>query len=518
MLSRITSTPALVCQNKENCLHLTVLAIATAVFATARKTTTSFFCYAVVCSSLIGRIIYNSKAIQCTRRPDAESTRIETRNAGRLTRTWQSAFERFPKFDFRLETIQKHENEIAQAAKTTIPVISHLARDLFTNLFAILRTQHTFLNSLDNKKLFQRLLTCVPASFVAATDDYIPKTGGNKLIEDQVTAFNNIGTESQTPPLVIKEYLCPMERLLSALIVKRSHVRFINNCYFEDDSRYSHENGTPHAAEGFLFAIVPPRFEAPALEYQQMIIKEGDGAYHSATCFGRDGTWNQEGHYMKHFAEFYNIPYFPTFEEAKVSDDCVEIIEDGKVTGYFNIALYKKRMEVVLEPLFDFAINHHDEEGKKAYIRIPGIGLGHWSIDEEAPNKIQGPVLIQVCQAILAKYPNAADKIAHVAFTGFRGLQDEHRLDNLQGIDTSYPMDWVGKPHPEDTFLVTCYHCDGNARIGNDLYYGHHISSHATAVPLGTGAYISQDASVLEETMGINLGRKVEFTGPEQPE
>ena len=75
------------------------------------------------------------------------------------------------------------------------------------------------------------------------------------------------------------------------------------------------------------------------------------------------------------WAKFYNVPYFPTYEEAKISPDFVRV---GMGNGYFNCKLYKDRMRISIDTFLLEAQKRGAEQNRKVVAVLTGLGLGMW--------------------------------------------------------------------------------------------------------------------------------------------
>ena len=124
----------------------------------------------------------------------------------------------------------------------------------------------------------------------------------------------------------------------------------------------------------------------------------------------------------KIWANFYEIPYFPTYDEIhKLSDTDKEKEKYLKIGySYFNIDVYYKRLKYVIEPFLNDANERARCANTKAYVFAIGLGLGVWVVHNQ-----QKDIMLEVYYDLLTT--NNYDHIGVL---------------NLHGIIENFTYEW----------------------------------------------------------------------------
>ena len=138
---------------------------------------------------------------------------------------------------------------------------------------------------------------------------------------------------------------------------------------------------------------VGARFEKPGyMEWQHMVVTESQNS--EANGYGYlqyETPTSMNAYLLRTWADFYKIPYFPTFEDVTALEQYMprEFKEQYirlSSTQYFNRGLYLRRMELVIKPFLLDA----NERGRMAseergnlttvFCVVVGLGLGVWKL------------------------------------------------------------------------------------------------------------------------------------------
>jgi hypothetical protein len=152
--------------------------------------------------------------------------------------------------------------------------------------------------SMNEKDMILRLFEKRPLSFVGFADCYTLKDGttgsGN---------WDTIGTDSESAPLVLENYMSYDEIEIAAFLTFSCYTQFINNGS-RFNSAIPDQEGT-FEPEGILMGQVGARFQVRKhMEWRYMIIDNGQNT--RSNGYGRDNN-SVIGKYHKLWADFYDI-------------------------------------------------------------------------------------------------------------------------------------------------------------------------------------------------------------------
>jgi len=251
-------------------------------------------------------------------------------------------------------TDKAKQEKIVEQAKNTYPLMHKKTAELIDDFLAYKKkygsaVEKALYANMDKAALLDRLLAKRPIVFETSVDIYLLRDGKTK----GQGGFQDIGSEKEKAPLLLKDYLSYDEMQLSALLGVSVPTYFIN-----DGSR--NNNGVKAAdgsyePEGVLIGLVGARFEIPGLmESQYMLITAAQNT--AAKGYGIKGD-NKKDTPIAMWSKAYELE-FPTFEEAdqeymqaqnKTTSRYMRI-GMGLPKTYFDKAAYKERMRLVIEP------------------------------------------------------------------------------------------------------------------------------------------------------------------------
>lgn len=211
-----------------------------------------------------------------------------------------------------------------------------------------------------------RLITKRPLMFMTAQDQYLLRNGTTGA-----GGFETIGTPQEKAPLILRDYLSYQEMQFASLISISTPTYFINN-----GNRYN--RGVPQRdgnfeAEGVFVGMVGTRFEkADLMESEHMLIKPGQGKKRGPL----NVIWQKL--YATSFVSY----------EKLLDDETERFVRLADHATYFDTAIYKKRLELIIAPFLADANERGKQANKKIYCHITGLGLGVWKIDKDTQTKL----------------------------------------------------------------------------------------------------------------------------------
>jgi len=332
--------------------------------------------------------------------------------------------------------------------------------------------------SITAKEFAIRLFEKRPLVFTGPLDKYLSR---DKILSEKQGEANGwqiwetIGTDKESTPLLLNDYLTYDEIEMSALFGMASPTYFIN-----DGSRDNKGNpGKNHQPRGIYSGLVGSRFEREKrMDCPYILITKDQNTADNG--YGLNAEYKGK---LAIFSELYNEK-FPTFEEAQNDASGkytpLQILPDTtkkqqpyrikKLVGncYFNIAAYKQRINLVVEPFLKDANKCAAKAGKNAYVYIVGLGLGEWQVDarqaqwmlEVYEDIIKNNDLTNISDIHFGWFPDNAQTIAGVANGG--------QLKNIAiHFSTQNP---AKKLDDDNKLLVAMYAWDGNAFPGNEYW------------------------------------------------
>ena len=392
-----------------------------------------------------------------------------------INQEFAALLERSKTFDFPTQhnkiSIFAHNNKIKQAqivaqAKEAYPFM-HKKISMLIDDFLCWKKEHgtaieqALYKNMSKELFIDRLLKNRPLVFVGPHDQY--------LLRNKVSGsggFESIGKDTEKFPLILKDYLSYDEMQISALLGV-----FVPTYFINDGERYNQaKKGIvgSYQEEGISIGLVGARFEKPGLMESQHILITRD---QNTKEHGYGLSGNSKNNLLALWEDMYG-EHFPTFKEAQ-NDTSGRYITLSNDT-YFDSVVYKKRMNLVLEP---FLLSAHAvglEKNKKVYVHAVGLGLGVWQI-----SPIQAGLIIEVYADIIKKhelcqisdidfswFPKEIDTIAGVAHGKNFKINNNDIIIHFSKRNPSARL--LGED--SDKLLCASYAWDGNAYPGNEYW------------------------------------------------
>lgn len=368
-------------------------------------------------------------------------------------------------------TTSKLQAEVVKNAINSYPIVPNGIKPLIDRFLSFKREQGSIIEQqlyaeMSQIQFIQRLIKQRPLMFMTATDQYLLRNG-----KSGAGGFDLIGSDEETPPLILREYLSYDEMQIAALISLSSPTHFIN-----DGNRFNQAiPGAPdtYQPSGIYVGLVGARFERPGLmESQHMIISPTLNTAQNG--YGANAADSSSRQQLQMWAQFYGIDYFPSYEEA-LQDRSGKFLAlpNGDL---LNIDVYKTRLKMVIEPFLIDAHQRAKNEQRKAYVHAVGIGLGVWQVSPE-----QAKMMLEVYAEVIAQ--NDLSHISDINFAWFPpahqacgGIKDSETMienGNRITIHFSKRNPAAKLTHQDaDKLLVVSYAWDGNSFPGNEYWAG----------------------------------------------
>ena len=406
------------------------------------------------------------------------SNNLHAHSTTQTTRDFNKLVERSNFFDTKtpFPTTQNKILSITQAdpeksslilrdAKETYPLIHPQTLLLLRKFLTLKRTIGTTPERQIYKKLslnsfIKRLITKRPLMFMTHKDTYLLRDGSRGS-----GGFEKIGTEQESLPLTLSNYLSYDEMQLSAMIGISSPTFFINNGNRNNNSIKA-PDGT-YEERGIYAGLVGARFEKPGfMEWQHMIITPEQNTTENGYGIKTIRS-TPRSKILRLWMNFYK-QIFPTFYEAQNSSSGRFLLLQKNM--YLDTAVYKKRLQMVLEPFLTDANNRGNKLNKKVYCHAVGLGLGVWQISHH-----QAKLMLDAYTNMLKSnnFPNISD----LDFSWFPQNCQAHagikRASSNIKIHFSHrnPADKLEKEN-DGKLLMAMYAWDSNAYPGNEYWAG----------------------------------------------
>lgn len=246
-------------------------------------------------------------------------------------------------------------------------------------------------------KFIGRLIKKRALMFESRSDKY--------KLRDNTTGYDGwkyIGTDYEKPPLLMNDYLTYDELEISAYLCMSVYTPFINKC---NNRNKATDDGDDHERNGIVVCQTAPRLDkSNIMEWRFMIIDPAQNTIDNG--YGPNNE-TMYGVYMKLWAKFYGVDYFPLYEEILTKNTGPSDVYIDPVTGnkllnryiklpnykdiYLDSFLYKKRIRIIAELFLKEANIRAMNSSKKAFCYVVGLGLGlessnpglsHWCVTE----------------------------------------------------------------------------------------------------------------------------------------
>ncbi|HZW61086.1 MAG TPA: DUF4804 domain-containing protein [Candidatus Babeliales bacterium] len=356
---------------------------------------------------------------------------------------------------------------IAQQAQHTYPIMHASVNELIDSFLALKRTQGSEIEqalyaTMNRASFITRLLSKRPLMFMNASDDYLLRDGSTR----GSGGFESIGTDDEAAPLVLANYLSYDEMQLSALLGVSVPTFFINNGSRNNNGA----KGVPgtYEEQGIYVGLVGARFEKPnVMEWQHMIITPEQNTPENGYGAGA----HTENKILDLWSTFYGVT-FPTFEETQ-ADTTGRYIPFAAGKRFFDSAVYKKRIRLVIVPFLLDAQARGMQQNRKVYVHMVGLGLGVWQKIARQAN-----LMVDVFAQVIKQY-----NLSQIADIDFSWFPDEVQAcggiknGGLFKTKNNKIKIHFSKRNPADKLennklLVACYAWDGNAFPGNEYWIG----------------------------------------------
>lgn len=381
---------------------------------------------------------------------------------------FEKKFRKMPTGNNKIVNIAKSDamkKEILEHAKSTRPLV-HKKVLTFIPLFLAHKLENgtskekALYKDMTVNQFIDRLLKERTLVFVDQADRYILLNGKTGM-----GGFENIGTEKEKEPLTLENNLSYDEMLIAALTSVAGETHFINNGARDNKGKA----GGKHQEKGIYVAQIGARFEREGvMECQHMLVTEEQNQ--AKNGYGKEADPSQaKTKLLRLFAKhFYDLDYFPTYDEAKkMSDTHIETFSKTS-KKYLNKELYKKRLTLNIEPYLLLANQQAKAAGKKAYVHVVGLGLGNWQ-----RTHAQTGLTLQAYKEVIERC--SLEHISDINFSWFNKASGIFTSESINGINIHFskrnPADKL-EGVDENKLLVAHYAWDSNALPGNEYWMG----------------------------------------------
>jgi hypothetical protein len=252
----------------------------------------------------------------------------------------------------KLQPPQTYEKLLAENASGTYPILDGSVVDLIKDfLFFKVTESKSPTETAFYQKLYPKLNNISSAT---AIDNETVQQFVSRLLTKRPLAFYGGGDTTKSRPGIsclqdrtspTEEYISYDEMQISAFLQVSSPSLFINDG--ARDNKGLVKDTVEFIPEGIIVGSVGARFERPELmEYQHMLITTQQNTPDKG--YGAKAKADKEKKAkLAHWAKFYGLEHFPSYEEASQSNDEKKYIKVKQ--GYLNVAVYKARMRKVIE-------------------------------------------------------------------------------------------------------------------------------------------------------------------------
>ena len=229
-----------------------------------------------------------------------------------------------------------------------------------------------------------------------------------------------IGTDAETPPLLIEHFMTYDEIKLAAL-VNFSGPTAIINTGGRQNSGIVFDRKMPFEPHAIYVGLVGARFErSDVMESQEILIHRDRNVLENG--YGLNMNILLEGKEpiscLELMAQFYDQSHgFPSFDDVskpyvieKIAEGRIQRMESFRMSCLFNAEVYKKRIHFSVFPFLAEANERAKAADKSAYVHVVGLGLGVWKIFHG-----QNDLFVQVFADILTS--TSFDAISDIDFS-----------------------------------------------------------------------------------------------------
>lgn len=395
----------------------------------------------------------------------------------------------------------KKQQEIAHQAQTTYPLLHLQVKTLINDFLSYKRAfgskkEKELYATMNLASFIDRLLKKRPLMFMTPSDLYLLRTK-----EKGHGGFETIGTDQERSPLILNDYLSYDEMQISALLGVSVPTYFINDGAREN--RAIPGKSDTYEPKGVYIGLVGARFEKPGLmEWQHIIITPKQNTADNGYGLTRNYI---ENNHLTMWSKLYGLK-LPTFQEAQADTSGRYIYCDG---NYFDSEIYKKRIQLVIEPFLCDAHERARKQGKKAYVYTVGLGLGVWKkIDKQAnlmldayADSIRKHNLSEIADLEFGFFPPYAQSCGGIT----HGKKFITNCNNITiRFSTRNPATKL-EGSDNGKLLVACYAWDGNAYPGNEYWDGNLTASGDPAAACCSTIAELQNPEINRAVSGSNI-------------
>lgn len=412
-----------------------------------------------------------------------------------FTKASSGFFIKFPIDSARVQTHvakKKDVQKLTDQINSARPILHHRCLPLFASFIHYKKMHGTpvekaIYENMDLLGLVDRLLRMRPVSFLGRWDQYLLRDGSKGK-----GGFEKIGTNLEKPPLLLKDYLSYDEMKLSSLLCVSSWSFFIN------DGRRKNM-GVPGNAgsfqeEGVIMGMVGTRLKKVGyVEWQDCIVTKNQNTREHG--YGKVGSTPRLQHLWGCLWE----SALPEWKDVSPEDE--NIFQINK-QNYFNISIYKARMQLSAEILLAEAKSRAISANLMAYIHVVGLGLGVWRACHE-----QDAWFVDAWGDAL----KAADTthVAHVDFSWIGATKcfgvGEGEVFPGTGVTLHFSKRSLHDPVPPGTLLVVTYAWNGNCLPGNEYWLGKLDRTGDGAASSSSGVAELHNVHINANVCGANL-------------
>eukprot|EP00906_Rhabdomonas_costata_P023186 RCo033379 len=230
-----------------------------------------------------------------------------------------------------------------------------------------------------------------------------------------------------------------------------------------------------HELRGVYVGLVGARFEReqpPLMEHLHMVVSRYCTAQRG---YGEAGAREHPDPQLQMWANFYGLPYFPSFDEVHDKPGLSSDFLKTRPDIYLNVKVYKQRLRMSIEPFLYDAHMRAAHAKKKAYCHVVGLGLGVWMLTEQ-----QGTLMVEVYHEVLQS--RDLTEISDIDFSFFPsdcvrlgGKANGEVLEvNGNKVRVHFSRrDPAERLNDSSKLLVAMYAWDSNAFPGNEYWIGH---------------------------------------------
>lgn len=317
--------------------------------------------------------------------------------------------------------------------------------------------EKTVYSDMDIKSFIFRLFKNRPLSFLGGSDSWVLKD-----LKEGFGNWENIGTNKETSPLLLKDYMSYDEVELSAFLSVSIFTPFIN-CGSRENAGKTEPNCQPN---GIYIGQIGARFERPfKMEWRYMIVDRDQNTLENG--YGSNSNTKNSA-YLSMWANFYDLDNFPLYSDAE-NDKSGRFykLSNG---NYLDIYVYKKRIKIVAELFLKEANFRAKKIGKDAFCHIVGLGLGAWKLS--SARDIQTIITVDTYLELISS--GLFENISDLYFSWFNipknEIQIPTRIANTQiHVGHRNPADPL---NDNNKLLVANWAWDSNSYVGNEFWLG----------------------------------------------